>query len=53
MSLQSSFRVICTHSQRGGPPYIRHDDIVQEIKAFSALTRFDQSGTLDNEGGLR
>jgi hypothetical protein len=31
----------------------RHDDIVQEIKAFSALTKFDQPGTLDNEGGLR
>ena len=29
------------------------DGTVQEIKAFSALTNFDQSGTLDNEGGLR
>jgi hypothetical protein len=30
-----------------------HDGTVQEIKVFSALTKFDQSGTLDNEGGLR
>jgi hypothetical protein len=30
-----------------------HDGTVQEIKIFSALTKFDQSGTLDNEGGLR
>jgi hypothetical protein len=53
MSLLKLFSRGHAHTHSEVSLLFSHDGTVQEIKAFSALTNFDQSGTLDNEGGPR